>query len=530
LKGELDMKNDSLSNSHPLPVSQSGVADDSRLDASRINSGIVSRQTFLKGVAAVSAGSLIARPLRAGAAAQPFAGQTITVAVGSFMSEGIKYAVDSWQKMTGATVQVAEIPVGDLYDKLNASFTANTAPYDAIVFAAVWAPEFAAAGHISQLDQYYSQETGWDTVLPAIKREMYVKGKRYTVPLDGDVLMGYYRTDAFADPDAQSAFKSEFKYALKPPETWTEFKDIAKFFTGRTWGGSRKSGFGVLECMKPHDLTAWYVLNRSACYSAFPGKPGSFYFDKATMKPHVNNPGFVRGLTEFIEMRKYGPDSMLTYGGGDLRGNYVSGEYALANDWGDIGVLAQDETRSTVKGKLGYYLTPGTYDVYDNDARRWVHFSSVQHAPFMGWGGWQGAVTKKSHAQAAAFSFLAYLDSPANSLYGVTLPATARNPYHSDQFAPAKWTNALIRYKDPEPYLSAIKASLQHPNAQPDLRIPQTGRYYQVLDRYVQQALVGSMTPKATLDAVAAEWEHITDQAGRSQQRDYYLSMYGLKG
>lgn len=506
--------------------------EDAKLSGQRLQekwSHPVSRRSLFKGVAAVALARMAASiPIEARAAEQKVVGQTVTVAVGSFMVDGVNYAIDSWQKMTGGRIQIAEIPVGDLYDKLNASFTSGSSPYDAIIFAAVWAPEFAAANHIIPLEDYYSQETGWSTVLPAIQREMYIKGKRYTVPLDGDVLMGYYRTDALDNPEYQKKFKTQFNYELRPPETWSQLRDIAKFFTGWSWDGSRKPGYGVLECMKPHDIAAWYFLNRASCYCAFPDKPGSFYFDKKTMKAQVNNPGFVRALTEWLEMRKYGPDAMLTYGGGDLRGFYVSGHYALANDWGDIGILAQDATRSTTRGKLGYNLSPGTDEVWDNDTQKWVKFEAVQHAPFLGWGGWQGAVSANSKVPEAAFSFLAYLDTPANALYGVTLPATARNPYHTDEFDPSKWINAPIHYEDPKPYLDAILASLNHPNAQPDLRIPFTGRYYQVLDRYLQQALTSAMTPQAALDAVAAEWEKITDQAGRDKQREYYLSMFGL--
>ncbi len=500
----------------------------------------IKRKSFLKGAAGVAAGTALASPVassitalaegRDAAGNKPFAGQTLSIAVGSFMVSGVTYAVPAWEKLTGAKVTVSEIPISDLYTKLTASLSSGGHVYDAIFFAGIWASEFAKAGWILPLDKYYDQglERNWPSVLPAVKHEMYIRGKRYTVPLDGDMLLSYYRTDAIDDPAYQRKFKSQFGYNLQPPQTWTQFLDTAKFFTGWNWDKTRRPGYGVLACMKPHDITPWYLFQWAAPYAAFPGKPGSFYFDVKTMKPHINNPAFVRALTEFVAQRKYGPQAMLSYGGGDLRGFYVSGHYALANDWADIGIIAQDPNRSTIKGKLGYFITPGTHEVWDNDKRRWVHFKSAQHAPFLGWGGWQGAIASSSKVQDAAFNFLAFLDTPANALTAVTTPDSARNPYHTDEFNPRLWTNSSMHFDNPKPYLDTILATFNHPNAQPDLRIPLSGRYYEALDRYIQQAIVHATSPQAALDGVYKEWEGITDQAGRNSQREYYRSIYGL--
>jgi multiple sugar transport system substrate-binding protein len=270
----------------PDPQKLGSWRADARMSAERLQQAYtraIERKMFLKGAARVAAGAALASPLGGALTApadqparkKPFAGQTVTVAVGSFMVSGATYAVSAWEKMTGGKINIVEIPISDLYDKLTASLSSRAHVYDVILFAGLWTAEFAEAGWILNLEKYYRRglEPNWNSVLPAVKREMYVLGQRYTVPMDGDMLMGYYRTDALDNPAYQRRFKSQFGYSLQPPQTWTQYLNIAKFFTGWSWDGSRRPGYGVLACMKPHDITPWYFFDWAAPYCAMPGKP-----------------------------------------------------------------------------------------------------------------------------------------------------------------------------------------------------------------------------------------------------------------
>jgi multiple sugar transport system substrate-binding protein len=69
---------------------------------------------------------------------------------------------------------------------------------------------------------------------------------------------------------------------------------------------------------------------------------------------------------------------------------------------------------------------------------------------------------------------------------------------------------------------------MTNPNAQFDLRIPKAGRYFEVLDNWVQQALAGQMTAEEALNKAAEEWTQITNDAGFDQQRQFYRDLYGL--
>ena len=464
------------------------------------------------------------------AAKRPFEGQTVTVAVGSFMSSGVNMFKEEWEKRSGARLQVVEIPFGDLYQRLFASFSTGAGEFDVAIYAANWIPEFAANKNILSLEKYYGAKNNWDDVLDKTKRIMYVGAERYSVPLDGDVLMGYYRKDALENDGNKQKFKAKYGYDLAAPATWKQYRDIAEFFNGWDWSGDGKPDFGVLEAQGPKDVGPFILVSRVASYAANPKVPGGLFFDPETMEPSVNNPGWVQALQDWVDIKKFGPAEMATMGGGTMRGNFVAGNYALAIDWADVGIQAQDESASIVKGKLGYFVLPGSQKVWNIKTKAWDQFPEPQRAPYMGWGGWHGSVAANSKSPNAAADFLNFIDSTENALRAVTTPGTARNPYRKQHFSdPARWESAAVKYKDPAPYLEVQQQSFTNPNTQYDLRIPKAGRYFEVLDNWMQQALAGTMTPKQALDKTAEDWKRITNEAGRDKQLQLYRDLYEIK-
>ncbi|MDQ3901606.1 MAG: extracellular solute-binding protein [Actinomycetota bacterium] len=454
-----------------------------------------------------------------------FKGKTVRVAVGSFMASGVNLFVNSWQEKTGGRVEVVEIPFGDLYSKLFQAFSSRVDAYDVVVYAGGWVSGFANSKFISSLEPYMKAKDNWDAILPKVQTLSYVGNDRYTVPLDGDVIILYYRKDAFGNPEAMSRFRAEFGRELRVPRTWTEYLECAKFFTGWDWAGSGRPGYGVLEAMKPKDVGPYIFTAHAAAYAAHPDRQGSLFFDPDTMKPQCANPGWVQALKDWVELKQYGPSQMVTYGGGDQRGNFVAGNYALAIDWPDIGILAQDTSQSIVKDKLGYAIIPGATRVWNQRSKAWDDFPDGSVAPYLGWGGWHASVTATSPNQDAAWHFANWLDTTENALKAVTTPGTARGPYRTDHFDVSAWSGGELQFVDAASYLGAQKDSFAHPNAQFDLRIPEAGRYIDALDTATQLALSGQRSPEDALSACADEWTSITEQIGKQQQQDLYRKL-----
>jgi multiple sugar transport system substrate-binding protein len=91
------------------------------------------------------------------------------------------------------------------------------------------------------------------------------------------------------------------------------------------------------------------------------------------MEPQANNPAYVRALEEWVAIKDFGPPNMVNYGGGEQRGNFAAGQSAMAIDWHDTGVMAQDAENSVVKEVVGYALAPGRKEVYNPKQSNGIH-------------------------------------------------------------------------------------------------------------------------------------------------------------
>ena len=100
--------------------------------------------------------------------------------------------------MTGAKVEVAEVPFAELFQKVQTDWTTGTNSIDVGVVTAGWVVELAAAGLLEDLTPYVEKDTKLDLqdIAPYF-REMSqrIGGKTMTLTIDGDFQMIYYRKD-----------------------------------------------------------------------------------------------------------------------------------------------------------------------------------------------------------------------------------------------------------------------------------------------------------------------------------------------
>jgi multiple sugar transport system substrate-binding protein len=460
-------------------------------------------------------------------------GQTLNVVVGSFMAPGVTMFSKAWEDMTGNKANVVQIPYGDMYQRVSQAYANKTGEFDIAIYAATLVPEFAESGGLLNLEPYYPAKTNWGTVIPKIAKGCYVNLKsgnaRYAVPLDGDIIFGYYRTDAFRKADNQQKFKAQFGYDLNPPETWQQYKDMAKFFTGWNWGITGKPGWGNLAARKANDVSLYLLSAQASAYGAHPDNPGQLFFDPDTLEPQINNPAWVQAVQDWIDLAAYAPDQENNYAHGDMMGNWVGGDYALAVNWADLGMIAQDITTSIVQGKIGYFILPGSTKVWNIKTKAWDELSQPNHAPYMSFGGWKATIASTCKDPTLAFNFLDWIDSDDNSFTAVMTPGTARNPYRQEHFADVKrWETFSTPYVDAGPFLEAQSESLNHPNCQSELFILKAGAYLQSLDNWSQQAFHKAVPIQQALDSAAAEWKTITASVDFATQKSLYRGLYGL--
>lgn len=468
-------------------------------------------------------------------AEKPFEGVEVNVLTftGPQIAEPLQRRAPEFEALTGAKINVPTVPFSDLYMKILTDMATGTNSYDAFVFAPQWMGDYIAAGYLEDLTDRIAADEAieWEDIAPFFRDfSCTYQGRIWTIPLDGDFHMVYYRTDLL---EAEG---------LNPPKTWDDYLNIAKTFHGKDLNGDGTPDYGSAISKKRGAQAYWFIHSIAASFIQSKGTSQGTFFNTETFEPLVNNEAFAAALEIYNETTKYGPPDELILDVGDTRGLFTSGRAALSIDWGDIGTLAIDPEISVVQDKVGAVILPGSTKVLDWDTGKLVDVNEntapyavdgVNHAPFAAYGGWSGAINAAADPKVkdAAYAFLSYMCQPAQSNVDVTLGKTGFNPYRISQFENIDlWIKAGMSETAATNYLGAIKASLESPNMVLDLRIPQNARYQQVvLDTVIAQFLAGELTTEEAMEKIYEGWEEITNELGREAQLKAYLDSLSVK-
>jgi multiple sugar transport system substrate-binding protein len=466
--------------------------------------------------------------------AKPYEGLEVNILTftGPQIAEPLQRRGPDFTALTGAKINVIIVPFSDLYQKILTDAATGTNAFDAWVFAPQWMVDYITPGYMEDLTDRIKadQAIQWDDIAPFFRNfsAMY-NGRIYTIPLDGDFHMVYYRTDLLEQE------------GMQPPATWEDYLNIAAFFHGKDLNGDGDPDYG--SCIsKARGTQGWqFVWSFVTPYVQTQGTSQGAFFDTETMKPLVDNDGWRKAMEIFKETSKYGPPEELNMDVGDTRSLFVTGRCALSLDWGDIGTLAIDPETSKVMDKVGAVITPGTTEVVDFQTGKLVAcdettcpyaVNGVNHAPYACFGGWSAGINAaaKPEVKDAAYAFFSYMSQPAQSNVDVTIGKTGFNPYRTSQFLNRQqWVEAGMSPQAASYYLGAIEDSLASPNMVLDLRIPQNQRYLQiVLDTAMSQYLAGEIDLDQYQKQVYDGWEEITDELGRDTQLEAYRGSLGI--
>ena len=262
----------------------------------------------------------------------------------------------------------------------------------------------------------------WDDIPDGIKRKNSWAGQTYTYIVDNDNQTMFYRKDILSDPQWQEAFNAATGKDLpNPPQTLTDFIEVAKFFSpnggGAAWSDAG-TGYGFITCVLRGAQSYWYSYPWTAPYSVLPtdvapdGTPGIYIFDP-DMNPLINTEGYVRGVTEFVDViqgaMKPGLDADRTTVIEDI----INGTTLMSLDWGDTGPASVAE-RSVVKNKLGFALTPGVTEYFDWMNKTWVTMpeGEIHQTPTHAYNGWSYYITSQTPNVEAAWEWIKFARQP----------------------------------------------------------------------------------------------------------------------
>ena len=470
---------------------------------------------------------------------KPYKNTTINVMVlRSAVGDCVEYHAPRWEEQTGAHVNITKIPIDTLHQEIFADLK-GPGQYDAYQTAAWFYGDFFTSDEPSIVeiapflkDPKYPY---WDPdqFLPAMKRLYTWQGKLYGVLFDADAQILYYRKDVFGNADYQEKFKSKLGYDLpNPPKTMKEMHDVASFFTGWDWNGDGKDDWGISLHAKVNEQGFFHFLTLAAPYVVSPTNK-YFYFNPDDMKPLINSEGHLRALEDYVKFLANGPKEQIGWTLEQGWNVFLSGHAVMEPTWGDLPTLAQDRARSSVQGRVGATIIPGTTESFNPLTNQWEK-TSLNTVGNTNGGSWHCVISRLSKQKEAAYDFLAFMANKKNAFFNVVTGWTGVQPAMKYEYFPPvgtgnveEWVNQGWDKADAIAYLNAYYANLVLPAQEIYLRIPGAADYWHELDVRISSVLAGKTKPKEALDDIYQAWEQITDRYGRESQKKLYTESYG---
>lgn len=483
---------------------------------------------------------------------QPFAGKNIAITVNNSGPKGgisgpLYRVRPAWQELTGATLDIAEMPLAEQLNKTITDLRLGGGQYDGFIEGAWYMGEYITPGFIIPVDNYIADKRfpHWDPnwLPPALKTIYSWQGKMYATLNDSDGQVLYWRNDILSDPEWQKKYEAETGKKMPfPVKTWQDVLDIAKYFNGKNWDSNDPDpDSGVVLHFKVNEQGMFHFMSLSAPFVVMGGDKvdrgtNNYWFDPDTMEPLINQPGHVKALETLYELQSYGPAAQAAWDLGTAWDWFLRGKAIFVFSWGDVGSLVQDTSRSKVKGKLGASILPGSYEVYDMNKNAWVKLDKPNVVGNTTGGSWQGVISAKSENPEVVYSLYALMATEPFSLWNVNNGWTGVDPGCSIHFLPPDGTASLPGFLDAgwnesdlKFYLQAYKDNFFAETMEPYLRINGAEEYWRALDQNLSECMIGRLTPKKALDNTAKEWAKITDRRGKEDQLKQYQESISYK-
>jgi multiple sugar transport system substrate-binding protein len=470
---------------------------------------------------------------------KPYQDTTINVMVlRSAVGDCVEYHAPRWEEETGAHINITKVPIETLHQQIFDDLTQGRGEYDAFQTAAWFYGDFFVSDepYILEIAPFIEDPKFpyWDPgqFLPAMKRLYTWQGKLYGVLFDADAQILYYRKDVLGNESYRDKFKDKLGYELpNPPKTMKEMHDVASFFTGWDWNGDGKDDWGISLHAKVNEQGFFHFLTLAAPYVVSPNNK-YFYFNPDDMKPLINSEGHLRALEAYLSFLANGPKEQINWTLPEGWKPFLNGHTVMEATWGDLPTLAQDRALSSVQGRVGATVIPGTTEAFNSSTGQWEKFPLNIVGNTNG-GTWHCVISRLSKKKEATYDFLAFMANKKNAFFNVVNGWTGVQPGMKYEYFPPVGTGNVVEWEnqgwdqdDAVRYLDAYYQNLVLPEQQIYLRIPGAAEYWHELDVRVSSVLKGETQPKAALDDIYQAWEQITDRHGRETQKKLYAESF----
>ncbi|HVT52578.1 MAG TPA: hypothetical protein VHE77_13460 [Dongiaceae bacterium] len=438
-----------------------------------------------------------------------------------------------WEAYTGAKITWIDLAQADYNPRLQQAIATGTIDFDILEMGAPFEGDVCGKGLASEMPDWVKKQIEMDDLVKYLQPPVGTwNGKQYRVTIDGDTHNFNYRTDYFKDADLAKAWKDAGNSSdWGVPKTWQQVQAATKFLKGKKIGG--QDAYGYLDPCKPWGGFGFYFLgSRATAYVKHPDDK-AWLFDPDTMKPRINNPGWVRAIQDVLDALPSEPADQIN-ADPNTTGfqQFLAGTGSMCVWWGDVGSNAKTNDSSTIGDVCGFDILPGSDDVYNAKTGSWEKLASgpnfAPNLAYLGWGIYVMArVDSDSKKQKAAWSAAAHLGGKDIALWTAAYPSGFQC-YRNSQHDIDEWVSAGYDKDFITNYLDSQFNSYNHPNGAIEPRIPGIFQYYSAAEDELAKIFAGQVAAQQGADNIAAAWEKLTDQIGRDNQIKLYKASLGM--
>ena len=442
-----------------------------------------------------------------------------------------------WEAYTGAKIQWIDLAQADYNARLQQAIATGTVDFDMLAMGAPFEGDTAGRGLLDPMPDWVAEQIDLTDYVDYLQAPVGTwDGKTYRISIDGDTHTMAYRTDYYDNADFAAAWTAEgHEGTWAPPTTWEQVNEQSRFLAGKKDPLTGLDAYGVLDPLKYlwGGFGFYFLADRAVAYAKHPDSP-AWLFEPDTMKPLVNNPGWVQAIQDVMDLMAapgaYPPDQINADPNTTAFQQFLAGTGSIVLWWGDVGSNARTSDTSVVGPVVGFDINPGADRVYNWTTGAWEETPNRSpNNAYIGWGVYvTNTVSADPVKQKCAWSAAAHLGGKDISLWMAAYPSGFQ-PYRNSQFDIDEWVSAGYDAAFIEDYLASNADSYNHPNAANEPRIPGIFQYYSRAEDELVKGLGSGATAQEIADNIAAGWEEITDQIGRDSQIALYKASLGLE-